>query len=121
MEKSPLVSSRASLGKTERTAYSATKAGIIGMTRTLALELAGYNINVNCVAPGPIATEMFDRVNPKDSPRTKAIIEGIPLKRMGTSEDVANLIAFLASEQSSFITGQTVYICGGMSVGAVEV
>ena len=115
------VSSRASLGKTERTAYSATKAGIIGMTRTLALELAPYNINVNCVGPGPIATEMFDRVNPKDSPRTKAIVESIPLKRMGTSEDVANLISFLSSERSSFITGQMIYICGGMSVGSVGV
>ena len=111
------ISSRASLGKTERTAYSATKAGMIGMTRTLALELAPYNINVNCVGPGPIATEMFDRVNPRDSPRTKTIVEAIPLKRMGTPEDVANLIAFFSSESSSFITGQTVYICGGMTVG----
>ena len=110
-------SSRAALGKELRTAYSATKAGLIGMTRTWALELASYNINVNAVAPGPIATELFMKANPEGDPKTRAIIDGIPLKRWGKPEDVANLISFLASDESSFITGQTVFICGGLTVG----
>lgn len=111
------VSSRASLGKELRTVYGATKAALIGVTRTWALELAQHNINVNAIGPGPIATELFTAANPLDSPRTKAIINGIPLKRMGQPEDVANLIFFLASDESSFVTGQIIFICGGMTVG----
>ncbi len=114
------IGSRASLGKEERTVYSATKAGLIGMTRTWALELAPYNINVNYVGPGPIATELFQASNPPDSPRTQAIIRSIPLQRMGEPKDVANLISFLASDEASFITGQAIFICGGLTVGAVH-
>ena len=77
-------------GKELRTAYSATKAGLHGLTKTWALELGNRNITINAVAPGPIDTEMFRAVNPPDSPRTKMIIEGIPLKRMGTPEDIAH-------------------------------
>ena len=87
------------------------------MTRTMALELAHFGITVNCVAPGPIATELFATVNPLDSPKTRALIESIPLGRMGTPEDVANLVTFLASDEASSITGQTVYVCGGVTVG----
>jgi NAD(P)-dependent dehydrogenase (short-subunit alcohol dehydrogenase family) len=111
------IGSRASLGKELRTVYSAAKAGLIGVTRTWALELAQYNINVNYIGPGPIATELFQANNPVDSPRTKAIIKGVPLKRMGQPEDVANLASFLASEEASYITGQVIFICGGLSVG----
>jgi len=111
------IGSRASLGKTDRTVYAATKAGLIGVTRTWALELAPYNINVNYVGPGPIATELFKSVNPAESEKTKAIIRGIPLGRMGQPEDVANLIAFLGSDEASFITGQAIFICGGITVG----
>lgn len=114
------IGSRASLGKEERTVYGATKAGLIGMTRTWALELAPYNINVNYVGPGPIATELFQASNPPDSPRTQAIISSIPLQRMGEPKDVANLISFLASDEASFITGQAIFICGGLTVGAVH-
>lgn len=114
------IGSRASLGKEERTVYSATKAGLIGLTRTWALELAPYNINVNYVGPGPIATELFKASNPPDSPRTQAIIRSIPLQRMGEPADVANLISFLASDEASFITGQVIFICGGLTVGAVH-
>ena len=109
--------SRASLGKELRTVYSATKAALIGITRTWALELAQHNINVNYIGPGPIATGLFKAANPDDSPKTKAILNGIPLKRMGQPEDVANLASFLASDESSFITGQAVFICGGITVG----
>jgi NAD(P)-dependent dehydrogenase (short-subunit alcohol dehydrogenase family) len=111
------IGSRASLGKEERTVYSATKAGLIGVTRTWALELARYNINVNCIGPGPIATELFKANNPEGSEKTRAIINGIPLKRMGQPEDVANLAFFLASDEASFITGQAIFICGGLTVG----
>lgn len=114
------IGSRASLGKEERTVYAATKAGLIGVTRTWALELAQYNINVNYIGPGLIATELFQASNPENSPKTKALINGVPLKRMGQPEDVANLVCFLASDESSFITGQTIFICGGLSVGIVH-
>ncbi len=114
------ISSRASLGKEVRTVYGATKAALIGVTRTWALELAQYNINVNAIGPGPIATELFTAANPMDSPRTKAIMNGIPLKRIGQPEDVANLASFLASEEASFITGQVIFICGGLTVGLVH-
>ena len=111
------ISSRASLGKLSRIVYGTTKAGLIGMTRNMALELAGDGVNVNCVAPGPIATELFNAVNPEGCEKTKAIIDAIPLKRIGRPEDVANLVAFLASDEASFITGQTLFICGGLTVG----
>jgi len=111
------IGSRASLGKSDRTVYAATKAGLIGVTRTWALELAPHNINVNYVGPGPIATELFKSVNPEGSEKTKAIISAIPLQRMGQPQDVANLVSFLASDEASFITGQAIFICGGITVG----
>ena len=114
------VSSRSSLGILDRTVYGATKAGLIGMTRIWSLELASHNINVNCVAPGPIATEHFKRFNPETSERTKSLLKSIPLQRMGEPEDVANLISFLSSDEAAWITGQTIFICGGLTVGLVH-
>lgn len=112
------IASRAALGKELRTAYSATKAGLQGMTRTWALEEGKRGITVNAVAPGPIATELFMNANPADSERTKAIVNGIPVGRMGTPDDVAHAVGFLLSADAGFITGQTLYVCGGMTVGA---
>lgn len=111
------ISSRAALGKELRVVYSAAKAGLEGMTKTWALELAPFGITANAVGPGPIATELFHRNNPPDSPRTKAIVEGIPVKRLGTPEDVAHAVASLLDERAGFITGQVLYVCGGMTVG----
>ncbi|MBL0144192.1 MAG: SDR family oxidoreductase [Betaproteobacteria bacterium] len=111
------ISSRAALGKELRTVYAAAKAGIHGMTKTWALELAPHGITVNAVGPGPIGTELFHRVNPADSPRTRAIIDGIPIKRLGAPEDVAHAVASLLDERAGFITGQVLYVCGGMTVG----
>jgi NAD(P)-dependent dehydrogenase (short-subunit alcohol dehydrogenase family) len=117
-----LISSRAALGAQGRTAYSATKAGIIGMGRTWALELAPHGITVNMVAPGPIqGTQMFHEVVPAGSERESALAAAIPMKRLGKPEDVANAVLFFASTESSFVTGQTLYVCGGASVGTLTI
>jgi 3-oxoacyl-[acyl-carrier protein] reductase len=111
------VSSRAALGKALRTAYAASKAGLLGMTRTWALELAEHGITVNAIGPGPIATELFKQGNPADSERTKQILRTVPLQRLGEPEDVAHGVASLLDDRAGYITGQTLYICGGMTVG----
>jgi 3-oxoacyl-[acyl-carrier protein] reductase len=117
-----LMSSRGALGLQTRSAYSATKAGMIGMARTWALELAPDGITVNVVAPGPIAdTEMFRGVIPKDSERERALAEAIPVKRLGRSEDVARAVLFFCDRDNGFVTGQTLYVCGGASVGTIVI
>jgi 3-oxoacyl-[acyl-carrier protein] reductase len=114
-----LISSRAALGLPTRTVYSATKAGMIGMARTWALELAPDGITVNVVAPGPIEdTEMFREVVPTGSERAAALAKAIPVRRLGRSEDVARAVLFFADPASSFITGQVLYVCGGASVAS---
>jgi len=98
-------------GNAGQSNYSASKAGIIGFTKSIAQELGSRNIRSNAVAPGFIETEMTAALDPKIK---EGWIQDIPLKRTGTAEDVANLVAFLASDNSSYITGQVVSICGGM-------
>lgn len=110
------MASRAVLGKTGRTVYSAAKAGLLGMTRTLCLELAADGITVNAVAPGPVATELFDNGHPIGSEKRKRVIDSIPVRRVGTPDDVARTVAFLLAPDSGYITGQTVFVCGGTSV-----
>ena len=112
------IASRAALGKRLRTGYAATKAGLIGMAKVWALELGEHGITANAVGPGPIRTELFDRANPPGSPATRAIIDAIPVRRVGTPEDVANAVSFLLDARSGFVTGQVLYVCGGMTVGA---
>ncbi len=114
-----LVSSRAALGAVTRTAYSATKAGMIGMLRTWALELAPEGITVNAVAPGPIRTDMFYDVIAKGSERERALAAAIPVKRLGEPADVARAVTFLTDPANSYITGQVLYVCGGSSVGSL--
>ncbi len=109
--------SRVTKGKLDRTLYSASKGAMQSMARTLALEMAGDAITVNCVAPGPIATTAFWDNNPKDAPETRKIIDRIPLGRMGTPNDVAHAVSFFADPRSSFVTGQTIFVCGGTTVG----
>lgn len=111
------MSSRAALGKELRTAYVAAKAGLIGLTRVWALETGRNGITVNAIGPGPIATELFMAANPADSPRTRAIVESVPVGRLGTPDDVAHAAAFFLDERSGFVTGQTLYVCGGLTVG----
>lgn len=112
------IGSRAALGKRERTLYSTTKAGINGMTRTWALELAADGITVNAVSPGPIATEFFQAANDAQSEATRKLLEGIPVGRIGQPEDVAHAVAYFMDPRSGFVTGQTHYVCGGITIGA---
>jgi NAD(P)-dependent dehydrogenase (short-subunit alcohol dehydrogenase family) len=111
------ISSRASLGKQLRTAYSASKAALHGMTRTWALELAKDGVTVNAVAPGSIETRLFREANPPEDPRTAAIIAAIPVGRIGTPADIAQAVSFFLDRRSGFVTGQVMYVCGGLTVG----
>ena len=114
-----LVSSRAVLGLPTRTAYSASKAGMLGMARTWALELAPQGITVNVVAPGPIETDNFHSIIPRGSPQAEKVAEAIPVKRLGQVGDVARAVLFFADRQNGFVTGQVLYVCGGTSVGTL--
>lgn len=115
-----LVSTRAVLGLAKRTVYSSTKAGMLGLARTWALELGADGITVNVVAPGPIeATEMFHEIIPADSPKLPRIVESIPVKRLGRPEDVARAVLFFVAPDAGFVTGQTLFVCGGTSVGSI--
>lgn len=111
------IGSRAALGKPGRTVYGASKAGLAGMARTWALELAGDGITVNTVAPGPIATELFDRTNPTGGGAMVDVRDRIPVRRLGRPEEVAHAVAMFLDPRAGFITGQVLYVCGGMSVG----
>ncbi len=91
--------------------YCASKAGLIGMTKSLAYEVATRGITINAVAPGFIASNMTDALT---DAQKDAIMQKIPLKRLGMPEDIANMVAFLASKESSYITGQTLHVNGGM-------
>jgi len=112
-----LISSTSALGNRGQTNYATAKAGLQGMAKTLAIELGPFNVNVNAVAPGFIETRMtrstaermgvdFEKMKEDAAART-------PLRRVGQPEDVANVIAFLCSEESSFVTGQVIYVAGG--------
>ena len=91
--------------------YAASKAGIIGFSKSLAIEYAKKNININCISPGFIKTDMTDKINEEFK---KILISKIPSGDLGKGEDVANSAAFLASEMSDYITGETIHVNGGM-------
>ncbi|MDY4812663.1 MAG: 3-oxoacyl-[acyl-carrier-protein] reductase [Ruminococcus sp.] len=101
------------MGNAGQANYSASKAGIIGLTKSVAKELGGRNVTVNAIAPGYIATDMTDALSDKVK---KSIDDGIPMKRRGTPEDVANAICFLASDDASYITGEVLRVDGGMAM-----
>jgi 3-oxoacyl-[acyl-carrier protein] reductase len=117
-----LMSSRGALGLANRTAYGATKAGIVGVVRSWALELAPFGITVNAVAPGPIGgTDMFHSVIPVGDPREKTLAASIPMKRLGRPDDVARAVMFFSDRANDFVTGQTMYVCGGASIGSLAI
>ena len=91
--------------------YSASKAGIVAFSKSLALEYAKKNININCVSPGFIKTEMTDKINEEFK---KMLINKIPSGDLGTGEDVSNCVAFLASDMANYINGETIHVNGGM-------
>ena len=113
------IGSRAALGKVGRTVYSATKAGLVGMTRTWALELAAHGVTVNAIAPGAIATELFLAANPPDSEQTKRLKAAVPLGRVGEPDEIAHMVSMLMHPLGGYTTGQVLYVCGGLSVGLV--
>jgi 3-oxoacyl-[acyl-carrier protein] reductase len=102
------------LGNVGQTNYSASKAGVVGMTCTWALELARYGINVNAIAPGFIDSVLTQQIPAEVKEK---FVQRVPLKRMGKPEEIADLVAFLVSDQSSYITGQCFTIDGGLTAG----
>jgi 3-oxoacyl-(acyl-carrier-protein) reductase len=103
------------LGNVGQTNYSASKAGVVGLTRTWALELARYQINVNAIAPGLIDTQMTQAIPPEVKEK---FLAKIPLHRIGKPEDIAALVCFLASDEANYVTGQCIQIDGGLTTGA---
>jgi 3-oxoacyl-[acyl-carrier protein] reductase len=112
-----LISSTSALGNRGQTNYSTAKAGLQGMTKTLAIELGPFNVNVNCVAPGFIATAMTqqtaERMGVPFDQFMEAVSAQVPLRRVGQPEDVAGTIGFLCSEDAGYVSGQVIYVAGG--------
>jgi 3-oxoacyl-[acyl-carrier protein] reductase len=112
-----LISSTSALGNRGQLNYSAAKAGIQGMTKTLAIELGRFNVNVNCVAPGFVSTAMTqqtaERIGVPFEDFQRMAAEQVPLQRIGEPEDIAGVIAFLCSEDAGYVSGQVIYVRGG--------
>jgi 3-oxoacyl-[acyl-carrier protein] reductase len=112
-----LISSTSALGNRGQANYSAAKAGIQGLTKTLAIELGRFGVRANCVAPGFIATAMTqqtaDRLGVSFEDFQTAVAEQVPLQRVGQPEDVASVIAFLCSDDAAYVSGQVIYVRGG--------
>ncbi|CAG4886808.1 SDR family oxidoreductase [Paraburkholderia saeva] len=111
------LSSLVVLGFAQRSAYAAAKSAMISLTRTWGLELAATGITVNAIAPGPVETEMFRENTPKGSEAEQRFLSMVPMQRLGKPDELAASIAFLLSEEAGFITGQTLFVDGGTSIG----
>jgi len=109
------ISSRAWLGGPGQANYAASKGAVISLTRTLALEMARYGITANCIAPALVDTPLFRGLAEDVQER---LVKTIPAGRVGTPTDIGNAVLFFAADESSYVTGQTLYVCGGRSVGA---
>lgn len=112
------IASRAMLGLEGNSVYAASKAGMVGFARSLALELAKTGITVNTVAPGPIETDMYRAHRPEGSKAANERLAKIPMGRIGKPEEVAAVVEFLLSLDAGYITGQTIFVDGGMSIGS---
>ena len=104
------------VGSSGEAVYSAAKAGVIGFSKTLARELARYAINVNVVCPGPTNTQLLKEVAPENSKLVEALRRAVPFGRIGEPEEIAAAVAFLASDDAAFITGQTLSVSGGLTM-----
>jgi 2-hydroxycyclohexanecarboxyl-CoA dehydrogenase len=110
-------SDAARVGSTGESIYSAAKAGIIGFTKTLAREMARFNITANVICPGPTDTPLLGELMGEGNERLiDSLIRGIPMKRLGRPDDIAGVVAFLASDDAAFITGQTLSVSGGLTM-----
>lgn len=109
------ITSRAWLGGPGQANYAASKGAVISLTRTLALEMARFGITANCIAPALVDTPLFRGLKEEVQER---LVKTIPARRIGTPEDIGNAALFLAADESSYVTGQTLYVCGGRSLGA---
>ena len=115
------MSSRAVVGMPQRTIYAATKAAIMSMTRTWALELGPSGITVNSIAPGIVATDMIAPDIPEGGDKAKAIAASLPRRRLGKPDDIARATLFFADPQNDWVTGQTLFVCGGASLASTAV
>ena len=110
------IASRAALGHVNQTVYSATKAALIGLTKTWAGEFAPHGITCNAIGPGPVNTDMFRSVYPDGSEKQAAYVARIPVGRLGEPSDIAHATSYFLDARTSFVTGQILFVCGGLSV-----
>jgi 3-oxoacyl-[acyl-carrier protein] reductase len=115
------IGSRAAMGKDGRLIYGASKAAVLSMTRTVALEYAKTGITANCIAPGPIETAMIKLNYPEGSAPRAALVGQVPMRRMGTPDEIAHAVSYFLDAAAGFTTGQVLYVCGGLSVGTVPI
>ena len=111
------IASRAALGFANLTAYAASKAAVVGLTKSWAQELAPHGITVNAIGPGPIETDMLTAAHDTTTAAWQSYINSVPIGRLGRPEDIANGVSFFMDDKASFVTGQCLFICGGMTVG----